>query len=345
MGRTDASTPTPDRILQTGTGFWAAKVLLTAVKLGLFTELARGPRSAAELQDALGLHDRSLYDFLDALVALGFLERDGIWERASYRNAPDAEAFLDRSKPAYVGGILEMADDRLYRFWDDLDVALATGEPQCEVKHEGLDLFDKLYGDPDRMRQFLQAMADAQKGAFRALAEAFDFDRYHELCDIGGALGALSIEVARRHPHMRCVTLDLPAVAPLARQHVEEAGVDDRVHTGTLDFWVDPFPGADVITMGNVLHDWDLAGKKTLIGKAFDALGEGGVLIVIENIIDDARRENAFGLLMSLNMLIETRGGFDFTGADFDAWAREAGFRQTRLMPLAGPTSAALAFK
>jgi O-methyltransferase domain len=112
------------------------------------------------------------------------------------------------------------------------------------------------------------------------------------------------------------------------------------------DFLVDDLPAADVITMGNILHDWDLDKKKLLIRKAYDALPDGGALIAIENVIDDARRENAFGLLMSLNMLIEFgQGGFDYTGADFREWCSEAGFQSFDLIPLTGPTSAAIAYK
>lgn len=345
MSETDEHTPTPDRILQTGMGFWPAKVLLAGVKLGLFSTLADGPKSAAAIQHELGLHQRSLYDFLDALVALGFLERDGLGDRAVYRNTRDTDAFLDRRKDGYVGGILEMANDRLYGFWGDLEEALRTGEPQSEIKHEGLDLFDKLYRDPDSMHQFLQAMAGVQKESFRTLVEQFAFERYATMCDIGGALADLSIEVARRHPHMRCISADLPVVEPLARQAVEGAGVADRVKTRSLDFREDAFPEVDIITMGNILHDWGLEDKMMLIRKAREALPDGGALIVIENIIDDERRHNAFGLMMSLNMLIETRRGYDFTGAQFDAWAREAGFRRTELVALAGPTSAAVAYK
>ena len=97
--------------------------------------------------------------------------------------------------------------------------------------------------------------------------------------------------------------------------------------------------------MGNVLHDWGITEKKLLISKAYDALPEGGSLVVIENIIDDDRSENAFGLMMSLNMLIETAEGFDFTAADFDEWARDAGFVETYAMRLTGPTSAVIAIK
>ena len=149
-----------------------------------------------------------------------------------------------------------------------------------------------------------------------------------------------------RHRHLTFTSFDLPPVAPHAQKQVDEAGMSDRIEVVGGDFLVDELPEADVVTMGNILHDWDLEKKKLLIGKAFAALPDGGAFIAIENVIDDARRENVFGLLMSLNMLIEFgQGGFDYTGADFRAWCAEAGFRSFDMIPLAGPTSAAVAYK
>jgi predicted O-methyltransferase YrrM len=162
---------------------------------------------------------------------------------------------------------------------------------------------------------------------------------------VGGATGQLSIIVANQHPHMRCTSFDLPVVEPIARRRIEAAGLSDRVATAGGDFFVDPLPKADVITMGLILHDWNLERKMQLIKAAYDALPPGGAFIVIENLIDDARRENAFGLMMSLNMLIEFGDAFDFTGRDFAGWCREAGFREVEIVPLTGPSSAGIAYK
>jgi precorrin-6B methylase 2 len=339
--------PSPERILQTGMAFFPAKVLLSAVKLGLFTELASGPLSGAEIQRKLKLHSRGLYDFLDALVALKFLEREGMLDTATYRNTADTGIFLDRHKPWYVGGILEMGNDRLYPAWGNLAEALRTGKPQNDISDEvdGEDIFGAMYQDPVRLEQFMEAMAGVQMGNFAALVECFDFSRFKTLCDVGGASAALSVQVARRHPHMRCISADLPQVEPIARRRIEAAGVADRVQALALDFLKDPIPSVDIITMGNILHDWGHKEKMQLMHSAHAALNEGGVLIAIENVIDDERRENAFGLMMSLNMLVETPGGFDYTGADFAGWAAEAGFHRTEILPLAGPSSAAIAYK
>lgn len=336
---------TPDHIMQIGMGFWASKALLSAVELGLFTCLGSGSKTGRELERALGLNPRGTYDLLDALVALGLLERDGNGVAGRYRNTAETAVFLDRNSPHYIGGMLEMANARLYRFWADLTPALKTGRPQNEIKHSGEPMFDALYADPARLAQFIDAMAGISTAKFSALAEKFDFSPYRTLVDIGGASGQLSCLVAKQHPHLSCRTCDLPVVKPIAERNIRGHGLSDRVQADVIDFLRDEFPSADVITMGMILHDWNLDHKKMLIAKAYRALPEGGALIAIETIIDDERRRNAFGLLMSLNMLIEFGDAFDFTGADFAGWCGDAGFARTEVLHLAGPTSAAIAYK
>jgi hypothetical protein len=335
----------PSQIMQIGTGFMASKTLLSAVELELFTTLGSQAMTGAELARALGLHARAIPDFPDALVALGLLDRDGDGPAASYRNTETTAAFLDKASPMYAGGILEMCNARLYGFWDDLTEGLRTAAPQNEIKRTGNAMFAELYSDPDRLEQFMNAMSGISAGGFHALAEKFDFSRYETLCDVGGATGQLSVIVAGRHPHLRCTSFDLPVVEPIARRRIEAAGLADRVSTAAGDFFADPLPTADVITMGLILHDWNLDKKLHLIRAAYDALSDGGALIVVENLIDDARRENAFGLLMSLNMLIEFGDAFDFTGSDLEGWCREIGFSGFETVPLAGPVSAGIAYK
>jgi len=335
----------PARIMEVGMGFWPAKTLLSAVELRLFTELGAKSMTAGELRSALGLHQRAVPDFLDALVALRFLDRDGEGPQALYRNTQETRLFLDRNSPEYMGGILEMANARLYRFWGDLTEGLKTGKPQNEIKQTGKSMFKELYSDPKRLEQFMDAMSGISAGNFHAFAQKFDFSRYHTLCDVGGATGKLSIIVAKQHPHLRCTTVDLPLVTPIAERKIAAAGLSDRVSAKSVDIFADPLPRADVITMGLILHDWNLEKKMQLIRAVYAALPPGGAFVVIENLIDDARRENAFGLMMSLNMLIEFGDAFDFTAADFFGWCRSVGFRKTKLIPLTGPASAGVAYK
>jgi len=344
-GAASSEPVTPQKILETGFAFWPSKVLLTAVELGVFTTL--GPRSmdAAELGRVLDLHPRGTLDFFDTLVALKFLERDGDGPLAKYRNTPATAQFLDRRQPGYVGGMLEMLNARLFGYWNDLGTALKTGQPQNELKHSRAPLFETLYSDPARLEQFMSAMRGISAPNFQALAEKVDFAKYRTLCDVGGATGLLSSLVAKRHPHLKCLSFDLPEVEPIARRWIGNDGVSDRVTAVAGNFLKDPLPRADVITMGMILHDWNLDKKKHLVRLAYDALPPGGAFIAVENIIDDARRENAFGLMMSLNMLIEFGDAFDFTGADFWNWCQEAGFKRCEIVHLAGPCSAAIAYK
>jgi hypothetical protein len=341
MTQTQAIPPAPDPILQIGLGFWASKTLLSAVELELFTELAKRPLPLAELQSRLGLHSRSARDFFDALVSLGFIER----EDGSYRNAPVADFYLDKRKPTYIGGMLEMCNHRLYPFWGHLTEALRTGRPQNETREGNLPAFEALYADPARLKQFLRAMTGISRGTNRAIAQLFPWAKYRSFADVGTAQGDLAVQIAVNNSHLQGIGFDLPEVAPIFEEYVSENGVAGRLRFEQGDFSKVPLPSVDVITMGHVLHDWGLETKQMLIGKAYEALPEGGALIVYEAIIDDERRKNTFGLLMSLNMLIETHEGFDYTGADCCGWMKAAGFRETRVEHLVGPDSMVIGIK
>jgi precorrin-6B methylase 2 len=332
---------TPEKILQTGMAFWPSKTLLSAVELGVFTELAQGPTNLDSLRERVGLHPRGARDFLDALVALGFLNREG----DRYSNTPETDLFLDRKKLSYIGGILEMANRRLYPFWHNLTEALRTGEPQNECKNGAADLFGNLYADPAGLNEFLFAMTGVSHAANTIIAQSFPWQDYHTFVDVGTAQGDLAVQIALANPHLRGLGFDRPEVSPVFQRYVEITGVADRVAFMPGDFFKDELPKADVVLMGHILHDWDLPTKKMLLRKAFEAIPVGGALIVYESIIDDDRSKNAFGLMMSLNMLIETPGGFDYTGADCMGWMKEAGFSATRVEPLTGSDSMVIGVK
>ncbi|HEY7444758.1 MAG TPA: methyltransferase [Vicinamibacterales bacterium] len=340
--------PDPSQIMQVGMGFWASKVLLSAVRLRLFTFLGDGSRRTGEIKDHLKLHTttRHVCDWLDTLVSLGFLQRDGILENATYSNTPATATFLVETKPTYMGGILEMANNRLYRFWGDLEEALLTGRPQNESKHGNMDFFAELYRSPEKLHEFMDAMSGFQGGNFSVLVKAFDFSKYKTVADLGGADGFLCCLIAQHHPGVRCTTYDLSPVKPLAEDRIRHANVQDRVKAENIDLdKAASFPAADVITMGNILHGFNDASKQQVIRKVYAAVNPGGVFIAIENIIDNERRKNTLGLMMSLNMLIENGDGFDYSRQDFETWAKAAGFRRIDVISLAGPTSAAIAYK
>ncbi|MEU6131738.1 methyltransferase [Saccharopolyspora sp. NPDC047091] len=341
----NVSAPSPHRIMRVGMGFQESRTLLAAVELGVFTELARGPADGEELRTRLGVDQRGARDFFDALVAMGFLERsDG-----RYRNAPDADAYLDRAKPAYreMGGLLEMANSRLYGIWGGLAEALRTGRAQDESKTEqpGADTFGALYADPERLAQFLASMTGVSHAANRQLAARFDWSGYRTVADLGTAQGDMAVQILLANPHLDGIGFDLPAVRPVFDDYVAEAGLSERLRFVGGDFFQDEFPSADVITMGHVLHNWDLAGKRLLLEKSWRALRPGGAVILYDSMIDDGRSENVFALMMSLNMMAVTDGGFGYTTAECQEWLRAAGFSRSWSQHLIGPDSIVVGIK
>jgi hypothetical protein len=333
--------PGPEPIMRLGTAFMGSKALLSAVELGVFTALADGPRNETTLAKQLGLHPRSSRDFLDALVALGLLDRDD----DHYANTPTTDAFLDPNKPSYIGGMLELCNTRLYPSWVSLTEALQTGKPQNELKDGGEDLFPILYADPNRLEGFLAAMTGISSSVGRVLSQKLPWDRYHTVVDIGTAQGGVPVRLALDHPHLRGGGFDLPPVGPIFEAYVARFELTDRLRFYPGDIFTDELPAADVLVMGHLLHGWNLATKRMLVVKAYAALPPGGALVVYDTLIDDGRRANAFGLLMSLNMLIQTPEGSEYTGADCCGWMRDAGFTRTYTEHLFGPDSMVVGIK
>jgi hypothetical protein len=204
-----------DGMMQLGFAFWGSKTLLSAIELGVFTLLAKGPLAGASISKQLALHPRSAQDFLDALVSLKMLQRDFSGDGAKYRNTPDTDSFLDKGKPSYAGGILEMCNARLYRLWGTLTDGLRTGQPQNEIRHGGDDFFGTLYSEPARLRQFLAGMTGLSFGAASAIARKFDWKQHRTFIDVGGAQGGVSVQVALAHPHLKGLNFDLPQVEPI----------------------------------------------------------------------------------------------------------------------------------
>lgn len=336
----DVAELSPESLMQLGLGFWASKTLLSAVELDLFTELAAGPLEGETLRNRLGLHERGAQDFFDALVALRMIEREG----NVYCNTPVTDRYLDRNKSTYVGGMLARAGQLLYANWGSLTDALRTGKPQNGTQ-DGEDLFDMLFSDPDKVEMFAQAMTGGSLQVAEALARHFPWADYCTFIDIGTAEGRLPVEIGRAHPHLTGGGFDLPPMRPVFEAYVERHALADRLRFYPGDFLAEPLPSADVLVMGHILHDWNLEVKRALLAKAHSALPKQGVLIVYDQIIDDERRENAAGLLMSLNMLVNTNGGFDYTRADGMGWMREAGFAEVRCEHLAGPHSIIVGIK
>jgi hypothetical protein len=328
--------PTPDAILQLTRAYAGSKALVSGVELGLFTTLADGPLTGEVLRAKLGLQPRGSTDWLDALVSLGMLERDG----DLYANTAATDLYLDRAKPTYVGGmVIGMAADTSH--WDSLTAALRTGRPQIEGDQDYLDQ----YHDPALLAEFMHSMTGLSMSAAQAIAEKFPWSRYRTVIDVGAAEGCVPVQLALRHPQLTGGGFDLPMVRPAFEAHVDAHRLADRLRFYPGDFFADPLPSADVLVMGHVLHNWSLEQKLELLTKAYRALPDGGALIVYESLIDDDRRANTFGLLLSVAMLLVTHDGFGYTGAQCQSWMSGIGFRDSYVQPLVGADSMVVGVK
>ena len=228
-----------------------------------------------------------------------------------------------------------------YQNWGLLTQALRTGAPQSG----GVGTYKTLHDGHPMQEIFLNGMTAGSLLAARAIAAKFPWRKFSTMIDIGTAQGGAAVEIARAHPHLTGGGFDLPPVEPIFTRYVERQGLSDRLRFHAGDFFSDPLPSADVLVMGRILHNWDLPTRKMLIAKAYRALPPGGVLIVYDPLIDDDRCADQHGLLSSLNMLIETAGGSEYTGADCKEWMRQAGFVEINQEPLGDMHTAIIGHK
>ena len=315
--------PSVAPLMALSTGFWAFKTLAAAHELDLFSRLAGGAgATVAELAERLGLHPRPAEMLLTGCAALGLLEKaDG-----RYRNTPLSEAYLVRGKPYYFGGFVQMADKRLYAGWDKLTEALRTNRPTTWDPATQSSLFDS--ADPAMLAYFWEAMHSLSTMSARRLGEAVDFSPFRRLLDIGGGSGAYDIELCKQYGELRATVFDLPHVAEIAAEKVADAGLADRVNAVGGDFFESLPEGHDVHLLSMILHDWDEATNRALLRRSFEALTSGGAVVVSELLVNDDKTGPVPAALMSLNMLIETEGGRNYTPAEYAGWLEEAGFRR-----------------
>jgi O-methyltransferase domain/Dimerisation domain len=323
------SAGSPDRIVALGYAYRGAKALLSAVELGVFRTLAKQSLDAEALAFEIGIAKRGARDFFDALVALDLLRRD---ETGCYSNTPETELYLDPGKPTYSGGELEFINATLYERWNALTTALRIGGSPNKASSAGH--YSDRYAKPAAVEAFARAMTAATLPVASAIAAKFAWSRYQTFLDIGSAEGCLPVAVARVHSNVAGGGFDLPPVKPVFDRYVAAHNLSDRLVFHSGDFFQDAMPKADVLVIGRVLHNWDLEAKKILLRKAYEALPVGGALIVYERLIDDERRSNARALLSSLNMLLMTAGGFEFSGAECGSWMQDVGFRDVYVEPL-----------
>jgi hypothetical protein len=336
----------PEDIVQMGMSFWSSRLILSAVESGVFTELGNGPASERELADALGWHPRAAATALDALVAAGLLRRD---KAGRYANTIRSAMFLDRTKPSYVGGLMELSSKRLYGLWSSLDDLLRTGRPGAEEERGDNEFFSMLYRDPLALKGFLAGMTGISTGEVTLLAARFPWKRFRTFCDVGCAQGAFPVRVALTQRHLRGTGFDFPAVRPIFEEYVESFDLGGRLDFVEGDFLEGPLPRADVISFGHVFHGRNHEIRQELVAKAYAATPPGGAIIVYDAMIRSGlatnRGNNFMSLLSSLNIMMESREGYESSTAACAELLRAGGFTRIKVRHLVGPTSAVFGYK
>ncbi|WP_410585916.1 methyltransferase [Amycolatopsis sp. lyj-23] len=329
----------PGPILQIASGYRQAKVLFAAYELDVFTILDEsGPLTEAEFTTRAGLHPNGARDFLYALLGLGLVER----EDGRYRNAAAARQYLVRGRPDFLGGFLGFLDGVLHPAWDGLVTSLRTGEARNGAGADG-DPYGPMYQASGDRDGFLAAM-DTLNAPIGEEVAALDWAGFRTFADIGGARGNLSAAIARAHPHLSGTVFDLPGVAPAFDTHIRSLGLDGRLRFRAGDFFADELPEADVLVFGHVLHNWPVESRILLLQKAFRAVRPGGAVLVYDPMIDDDAPQLG-NVLASLNMLVWSAGGAEYSVADLRSWLGEAGFGETEVRPLGAASSLVLARK
>ena len=314
--------PDPAPILDLIEAFRRSKTMFTAVRLGIFDALSKGPQSAETLSTNLNLNPAALTRLLDACVALHLLHHDS----DAYRNTEVAAHYLVNSSPASFSGYVLYSDRSLFPLWSHLDDAIREGTNRWSQTFGSRDaLFDYYFRDTEATASFIRAMNGFGQLASPLVVRAFDLSRFFHLVDLGGATGHLAVAACEAYPRLNATVLDLPRIEPFAREHIANSSVSSRIQFLAADFFTDPLPSADLYTIGRILHDWADPQINTLLRKIFEALPSGGGLLIAEALMNDDRSGPVYALMQDLNMLVCTEGR-ERTFAEYRELVKAVGF-------------------
>lgn len=328
-------------LLDLAYSYCKSKVLFVSNDLGIFSLLARKKKNVQEISRELGLEQRPVEMLLNACVSLGLLQKkDGL-----YFNSTTAEMFLVKGKPMYVGESFGVLDKRSYKLWDKLKDAVKTNKPQAYTNGDG-DLFEEMTKNKEEMQAFFQGLNALAYWPANSLPRTFDFSPYHHLLDVGGGSGAYSLAVVKRYTHLKATVFDLAPVCDIARGYIEKEKLSDKITALPGDFFKDDFPqGIDVVLFSNLLHDWEESKIEQLLKKTFQSLPSGGAVIISDLILNNEGTEPLYAALMSLTLLLDTKGGANYTEEQYTRWLNRAGFRDITIKPISGSNRIVTAIK
>ncbi len=320
------------RLSEIGLAYVYSQALFAAIDFGLFDALSHGPVSPENLAQKLKIHPDGCRRLLVALRQLGVVESEG----DGFKNSA-LGAYLATDSPYPLHG-LSMVGGAFYRMCEYLPDALREYSPRWQqaLGTTAEETFAALYEDPVRLRRFTKLMDAHSISQGEEIARRFDFMPYHSLMDVAGGPGGLSIAIGRQYAHLRGTIMDLPPVCPIASERIAEAQLADRFKAVPGNLIEGPYPsGADVITLGWILHDWSDSSCRKILRHCFDALPSSGVLLVVEKVLWDDYSAPMFTIAVDLYMLaICESGARERTEPEYRALLAEAGFGDIQITRL-----------
>ena len=337
----DLTPPDPTPVLELLNGFRKSKALFAAVELGIFESLAGQWKTIAELASELHADTAALTSLLGACQMLGLVTRS----HGKFSNTPTADVYLTQSSPARMLGYINYSDRVLWKLWDHLADAVREGTHRWTQTYgwEG-PIFTHFYSTPESKREFLMGMHGFGQISSPVVVNAVDLSPYKTLVDLGGATGHLAVAACRRWPGLRAVVFDLPDAVPLATELVSQSHVADRVKVEAGDFFVDELPRGDIYALGRILHDWTEEKSIVLLERIYDALPNGGVVLIAEKLLTDDKAGPEWAVLQSLNMLVCTEGR-ERTLSEYAQLLERAGFTDVHCVRTGAPLDVVMARK
>jgi predicted O-methyltransferase YrrM len=304
--------------------FQESRVLLTAIELDLFSAVGGGG-SAAEAARTMGTDPRATEMLMNALVALGLLEKT----RETYWNTPETARFFTRGAP----GDLRLATMHRVHLWD-------TWSTLTECVRKGTAV-RRRPDDEEWTNAFIAAMHARATGRVATVIQAVGgVARIRRMLDLGGGSGAYSIAFAQANPALRAEIIDVAAVVPIAQRYIEEAGLSGRVAAREGDLRTSELGTEfDLVLISSVCHMLGPAENRWLVQRAFGALAKGGRVVIQDFVLDPGRTGPRHVALFALNMLVGTREGNAYTEDEYSSWMRDAGFDTVRRVDMPGTTN------
>ncbi len=312
----DTTVSDRERIIEMVMNYRSAKIILVATWYDIFTHISTGKRHVDEIAETIGATPRATEILLNALVALGYLKKIGLF----YANRPIAENHLVRGNAGYMGNNLKY-QEIIWDAWSDLKNVLQTGKTDVSLQQ-------RIFNDPAFSAEYIRGMKNISRKPAEQIASLVPTSSDARMLDVGAGPGIYSLAFLEKNPRLNATLLDLPPTIAIASEDMRFHSARSRIHFVEGNYHEKDF-GSDlyeVVLMSHITHDEGVVENIKLIEKAYAALKKGGKLIIHDFMVNDQKTEPLFSALFSVHMLVYTQAGRVYSVDEYTSWLRDAGF-------------------